>query len=256
MPVYAVANPAPASGKTTTAIALATYLGVFGARVLLVDCDPHGDLTHAVGGRIDTDLDLAFQREVPLTSAVTSSWLAGVDVLTAGPTLALMRRQYDDARTEERFQEILLAVAPGYAYTLVDCPSNLGPGTRGALSAGSALLAPVPCESDALPDLAGLMRIAGEIRGRANPDLRVALIATMDDGTPSAQQVLADLRSAYRGLVLKTVIPYDGSLDDVLDGRSILSEHTPGANAYQQLMTEIAARASRSTTPARHAAGA
>ena len=49
MEIWAVANQKGGVGKTTTSLCLARGLAAGGARVLLLDLDPHASLTRAFG---------------------------------------------------------------------------------------------------------------------------------------------------------------------------------------------------------------
>src|SRR5919206_3018455 len=87
--VLAVANQKGGVGKTTSVVSLGAYLGSFGARVLLVDCDAQANTTGFLGVQAETGgLYDVLTGELSVRDAVVSTTTKGVDLLPSTPDLA------------------------------------------------------------------------------------------------------------------------------------------------------------------------
>jgi chromosome partitioning protein len=248
--VLAVANQKGGVGKTTTVVNLGAYLGSFGARVLLVDCDPQANTTSGVGVTLESGgVYDVLTNGVPGDDAIVKSVVRGVDLLPSTPELAGAEIELLDM--DDRTGVLKAAIEPlreSYSYTLLDCPPSLGLLTLNALVAADAVIVPVQCEYLALEGLARLMSTLDRVRQQSNPRLQIfGLVMTMyDSRTSLSQQVTSEVREHYPDLIFNAVIPRNVRLSEAPSfGESILSydPHSRGAEAYAQLAVEVAARA-------------
>ena len=248
--MFAVANQKGGVGKTTTVVNLGAYLGAFGARVLLVDCDPQGNTTSGLGVQPNSGgLYDVLLGDVSAGEAIVPSTTSGVDLLPSTPELAgveieLLREDRPNARLKEALGE----VRSRYSYVFLDCPPSLGVLTVNALVAADAVLIPVQCEYLALEGLARLMTTLERIRVESNPRLRIfGLVMTMYDGrTILSQQVTEEVRRHYPNLTFDTVIPRNVRLSEAPSFGKPILDYDPlsrGAQAYQALAMEVASRA-------------
>jgi chromosome partitioning protein len=248
--VLAVTNQKGGVGKTTTVVNLAAYLGSFGARVLLVDCDPQANTSSGVGVSLESGglYDLLIDG-TPIADAIISTAVHGVDLLPATPELAGAEIELlDVANRTGVLKAALASVRSSYSYILLDCPPSLGLLTLNALVAADAVIVPVQCEYLALEGLARLMNTLERVRAQSNPHLRVfGLVMTMyDSRTSLSQQVADEVRRHYPALIFNSVIPRNVRLSEAPSfGESILQydPRSRGAEAYAQLAVEVASRA-------------
>jgi chromosome partitioning protein len=242
--VYAIVSQKGGVGKTTTTANLGAALAEAGKRVLLVDLDPQGSLTAAVGqqpGRVAVaDVLLCPDR---ILAAIMPCG-GGMRVVTATAQLATALLALDDAPDPvHRMSRALAIVDDSYDYALIDCPPSLSHATTNAMTAADVAMVPLQCEFLSLRGLADLREITASIQETTNPDLRLSVVATMfDRRTIHAQDVLAEAQAALPGLVYETVIPRTIRLAEAPAVGQTILEYAPDSNgsiAYRALAQEV-----------------
>ena len=230
--VYAIANQKGGVGKTTSAVNLASCTAAEGEQTLLVDLDPQCNATVALGG--DRDLHpssydcLTGDTEVAAAARPAGPdnlWLVPANVDLAGAAVELPRIENSEIRLRER----------------------LGPVSVNALVAADRVIVPVQAEYLALEGLVQFLDTLGMIRRQLNPRLEVSglLITMYDERLRLAQDVEAEVREHFPGMVFETVIPRSVRVAESPSYGLPVTEHAPssrGAVAYKALAKELAAR--------------
>jgi chromosome partitioning protein len=253
-----VANQKGGVGKTTSAVNIAAALAMHGLRVLLIDLDPQGNASTALG--------------IAHTVGTPSIY----DVLLGGRPLAEVGQQADFAPTltcipatldlagadieltsqvarEYRLQRALtayLATDAEFDYVLIDCPPSLGLLTLNALVAAREVLIPIQCEYYALEGLAQLLNTVELVTSHLNPELKVTtvLLTMYDSRTRLADQVADEVRRHFGPLVLEPVIPRNVRVSEAPGfGQTVITYDagSRGAIGYVQAAREIADRGAR-----------
>ncbi|NTU41750.1 MAG: ParA family protein, partial [Nitrospirales bacterium] len=205
--VLSVVNHKGGVGKTTTAVNLAACLGERGSSVLLIDLDPQGSASLALGFADDGErLFQALQKTITLP--VEATMVAGVDLVPAGPLLIGAWQRFSGAIGNEIFRQCLRSTEGSWDWIIVDCPPSMGVLTVAALHATNGVL--IPVEATSL-SVAGLQQMTGTIAGIAgehrDSHLKVQAIVPCRAHTRRRihKDVMAQLESAYPGLIAPLV---------------------------------------------------
>ncbi|MEU6483347.1 ParA family protein [Streptomyces sp. NPDC046887] len=250
--IMVVANQKGGVGKTTTTVNLAASLALHGARVLVIDLDPQGNASTALG--IDHHAEVPSIYDVLVDSKPLSDVVQPVPdvegLFCAPATIDLAGAEIELVSLvarESRLQRAIQAYEQPLDYVLIDCPPSLGLLTVNALVAGAEVLIPIQCEYYALEGLGQLLRNVDLVRAHLNPSLHVStILLTMYDGrTRLASQVAEEVRSHFGEEVLRTSIPRSVRISEAPSyGQTVLT-YDPGSSgslSYLEAAREIALR--------------
>ena len=255
MHIWSIANQKGGVGKTTTTVALAGLLVERGARVLLIDLDPHGSLTSYLGHNPEQVPYSAFDlfAETPMASreAIRSLLLPGVHekirLLAASPALATVERRALSG-TGTRLSKALALLWDDFDYALIDTPPVLGALMINALAACKKLLIPVQTEFLALKGLERMLRTLEMLARSTQKPLPYLIVPTMfDRRTHASVSSLRTLRNQYADRIWAGMIPVDTRLRDASRIGRLPSQVDPagrGVEAYTSLLKVLLAEMS------------
>jgi len=254
--VITVSNQKGGVGKTTTTVNVAAALASFGARVLVIDLDPQGNASTALGVPHTADTPSVYDvliDEFPLADIVQTSpesphlFCAPSTIHLAGAEIELVSQVAREHRLKTALDEYLSSLAEPLDFVLIDCPPSLGLLTINAFTAANELLIPIQCEYYALEGLSQLLGTVRMIQKHLNPSLHLSsILLTMYDGrTRLAQQVAEEVRQHFPEDVLATVIPRSVRVSEAPSfGQTVIAydAHSAGAIAYREAAIEIVGR--------------
>ena len=249
--IIAVANQKGGVGKTATVVNLGAALALSGRRVLIVDMDPQGNASTALGFQPsdrgttmrdvfagDSRVGEAAVKARPdgLLIAPSSSDLSSADVEFSKHPRCVFRLKDAFARG---FPEL-----PGLEYVFIDCPPSLGLLTLNSIAAAESVIIPVQTEFLALEGLSQLVATVREIRTTANPGIRIegVLLTMADQRNRLSRQVEQDTRGNLGNLVFNTVIPRNVRLGEAPSYGipvALYDKRSAGSVAYTNLAAEL-----------------
>ena len=151
----AICNQKGGTGKTTTTVNLGIGLAKQGKKVLLVDADPHGDLTTCLGWKDNDSLPTTITNKLSEIMREENGnphfgilhHEENVDLLPANLELSAMEMMLVTTMSRETvLRTYLNKVKNDYEYILIDCMPSLGMVTLNALAAADSVIIPVQAQ--------------------------------------------------------------------------------------------------------------
>ncbi len=260
--VVVVANQKGGVGKTTSTVNVAAGLAQLGQRVLVVDLDPQGNASTALGvdhrRGVPSTYDAVVEGAPLADVGVACPDVAGLMVVPATIDLAgaeielvsVVAREGRLARAINGHPLVGTAAEVGderFDYVFIDCPPSLGLLTLNALVAGEEMMIPIQAEYYALEGLGQLLETVEMVRQHLNPRLKVSTImVTMYDGrTRLAQGVAEEVREHFGDQVLKTTVPRSVRVSEAPSYGQTVMTYDPGSTGalcYLEAAREIATK--------------
>jgi chromosome partitioning protein len=254
--VLVIANQKGGVGKTTTTVNMAAGLAQHGLRALIIDLDPQGNASTALGidhsagtpGVYEVIADgVAMGEVVRECPDVPNLFGVPATIDLAGAEIELVSLVARESRLRKALDAYLndLDADQRFDYVFIDCPPSLGLLTINALVAGREMLIPIQCEYYALEGVTQLLRNVEMVRAHLNPELQVStIVLTMYDGRTRLSSGVADeVRQHFGEVVLRTAIPRSVRISEAPSYGQTVITYDPtssGALSYLEAARELA----------------
>jgi chromosome partitioning protein len=258
--VLTIANQKGGVGKTTTTVNVAAGLAQAGLTVLVIDIDPQGNASTALGVEHHSEVTsiydvlvdgVAIADVVQECPDIPGLWCAPATIDLAGAEIELVSLVARETRLKKAIDAYLDTVGDqGGAvpdYVLIDCPPSLGLLTINAFVAAREVFIPIQCEYYALEGLSQLLKNIELVRSHLNPSLHLStILLTMYDGrTRLSAQVAEEVRAHFPDQVLRTSVPRSVRISEAPShGQTVMTydPNSSGALSYLGAASELADR--------------
>lgn len=204
MGILCIASQKGGVGKTTAAVNLA---GIYAQKkkVLLVDCDPQGNISTGLGvPEQELTLKEVLTSDILPTDAILNTQFK-FDLLPSDISLA----EIQNGLNTNRLRAILTPLRDVYDLIIIDCPPNLGTLTIAPLIACDAVLIPLKPSAYGLEGLIQIMDTISTLRRQGfNPSIKILGIFYNEINVRTKAFKLIDrhVQEQFKSLILKTVI--------------------------------------------------
>ena len=256
--ILTVANQKGGVGKTTTTVNLAAALSMGGLTVVVIDLDPQGNASTALGVEHQDNSgiyevlmgDSTMSQVIQKVAGFPSLECVSSSTSLAQAEIELVPMVAREMRLKEAIEELVAdraAAGETIDYIFIDCPPSLGLLTINAFAASKELLIPIQTEYYALEGLSQLLETYGVVKKRLNPNLNLStIVLTMfDSRTRLSNDVAANVRSHFPNELIDIPIPRAVRVSEAPSYSQTVMTYdplSPGAIAYMQVAREIAER--------------
>jgi chromosome partitioning protein len=245
MKTLAVVNQKGGCGKTSIAVNVAACIAAGGEKVLLIDMDPQGHASIALGtngDQCEPTLYNSLTDEEDNICSLSSTVIEIGENLWLVPSniwLSAIEQQLAGKKgREDRLRDCLVEVLERYDYCIIDCPPSVGLLTMNALRAAQLALIPIDMSRFSLHGLQKLTETINVLCSQTSHMLHTRVVANMFDlRTKFAKGMLASLQkdlgdnlcktvihrcvrvaeAAMRGLPIRKSAPYSSAHEDFAD---------------------------------------
>lgn len=273
-----ISNVSGGVGKSTTAIELATYFGIKGKTVLIVDADMQASATDCIGAKgqpltvkelqamdekidrgenfinvLDESLienvasDLCEVLDDPdmIEEVIVPTEHENVSLLPASIRLCQADKNLSDDRTRSAVDRLACAfenVKDNYDYIIIDNSPAQTLVSTNTLLASDLNIIPVKLDRKSIKGMIVSLKNTITIAKRNKKDVDLKVLFTMVSARGKTEKSLIPwFRKHMDGMIFNTIIPYQKkpTQDASMMNKQVVSTNTNVGNAYKALGEEI-----------------
>jgi chromosome partitioning protein len=245
MRIVSICNHKGGTGKTTTAVHLATAFGMSDVKTLVIDLDPQSFLSGYMGFDAPKDeaSSLAFFGLADSLADIPKQQARHFDFIPASYDLTDSLKRLNKP-TDVFWVKEVLQNSQGYDVVLIDTSANVSIYALNALTASSVVIVPVVPEFQSLVGAEQTAKTCHLIKQQINPDLQSPyfLFTKVNAARKGHRENINYLKSVFPKHVLKTMI--ESSVEfgkEPIGGKTILEQklNSKPARQYTQLADEL-----------------
>ena len=239
------------SGKTTTAVNLASSLAKQGKKTLLLDLDPQANATISLGidPNITPHITEVLTGAKTIADAITSDPARGFDLIASNRQLAQIEATLASNPSEYAniIKSVISPLLPRYDYILIDTPPSESMLTITALVASDYALVPTQAHYLAMHGLEQAIEMIQRVKDSYAPTLQIlGIVPTMvQQGTNMATLFIEQVKETYPDMLLPYPVPHTIKITESQLAGVPITEYEPNhpaSQAYIQLANYIIER--------------
>ncbi|OEC86217.1 MULTISPECIES: ParA family protein [Methanobacterium] len=249
--IIAVLNQKGGSGKTTTAVNLATALAKKGKKIALVDFDPQGNATTYLGlmkREMKNTMRDVLHEKIDAKDAVRITEYDGLELIPSNIKLSGIEG-YLNAQTSpiSVLKSKLKNIKEDYDYIFIDAPPTLNIIATNVLTAADSVIIPIQADPFALEGMVDLLEVIDIIAEDLNSptEIKGVLITKFRANTKLGKEVKAEVQKYFKNELFKTTIPDNIKVSEAPGYNKPVIVYDPdcaGSKAYIELADEFLAR--------------
>ena len=246
--IITIAGQKGGTGKSITAVNLATSLALFERNTLLIDCDPQGCSTQWCGINdldYNSDITSVLSGKAVVRDAIVKTQVNYLDMMPAGFNLFQVALKLAKNSENEKILRLFLKdVEDEYEYIIIDSPSSYNFLSVAAVTAADWLLVCMTVHHNSVEDFRCLLRMVKYIRTTHDVPLKIA--GVLFNRCETKEEILSFLEnqdlSDIKQMVYNTFIPEDDHIKKSIDLKIPVALHnikSLAAAAYLSFAEEL-----------------